>query len=177
MLPGSTTRRKSREGRKGGGIDGRSAEIQRLIGRAFRPIVDLGALGERTVYLDCDVLEADGGTRVTSINGAYLALQDAIEKMLAEGQISKSPLTGEIGAVSVGIVAGRLLVDLAAIEDQRADADLNVVMTAAGDFIEVQGTGENRPFSRSELDVALNLATTAIRQIMDTRRNAERPKP
>jgi ribonuclease PH len=165
MLPGSTDRRKPRDGRRTPGVDGRTAEIQRLIGRSFRPVVDLAALGENTLYLDCDVLEADGGTRVAAINGAYVALRAAARNLRARGTLTSDPVRSSVAAVSAGVVKGAVLVDLAHAEDQGADADMNVVMAGDGRFLEVQATAEGSAFSIDQLHEALRLATEAIARI------------
>lgn len=164
MLPASTDTRKPRESRTGR-LDGRSAEIQRLIGRALRASVDLGLLGDRTVTVDCDVIEADGGTRVTAINGACLALWDALDTLAERGELSASPFIGPVCAVSVGVVGGRVLTDLCYEEDRRADSDMNIVLDASGRFIEVQATAERAPIGREHLDLALEQAETAIASI------------
>jgi ribonuclease PH len=170
MLPGSTGTRKARD--RGGKIDGRSVEIQRLIGRSLRAVVDLEKLGERTLYIDCDVLEADGGTRTASINGAYLALIDALNanKMLL-GPLS-TILRGSVAAVSVGLLNDIELLDLDYREDKDAEVDLNLVMTGAGQFIEVQGTGEEATFSRSQLDRMLKLGKMGIDTITQRQQQA-----
>ncbi len=168
MLPGSTNTRKARD--RGGKVDGRSVEIQRLIGRAFRAVVNLETLGERTLWIDCDVLEADGGTRTASINGAYLALLDALAAVRKSKTVSLlaplPPLStivrGSVAAVSVGLLEGRPLLDLDYSEDKDADVDLNLVMTGAGDFIEVQAGGEEATFSRKQLDQLLDLGKRGI---------------
>ncbi len=161
MLPGSTSPRKRRD--RGGKVDGRTTEIQRLIGRSLRAVVDLEALGERMVTLDCDVLEADGGTRTASITGAFVALVDALK---ATGPRKGAlPLTGSIAAVSVGIVNGRAVLDLDYEEDAAAAVDMNVVMTGNGRFVEVQGTGEEATFSEKELADLLRSAKTGIKQL------------
>ena len=176
MLPGSTQTRKSRD--RGGKIDGRSVEIQRLIGRALRAVVNLETLGERTLWIDCDVLEADGGTRTASINGAYIALLDA----LSAEQKNKNPVLlpplplpsaivrGSVAAVSVGLLEGRQLLDLDYSEDKDADVDLNLIMTGAGDFIEVQAGGEEATFSREQLDQLLDLGKRGIDSITRAQR-------
>ena len=170
MLPGSTTPRKRRDSIK---QDGRSVEIQRLIGRSLRAAVDLDKLGEVTLAIDCDVLQADGGTRTTSITGAWVALYDALF-MLAKTQKKSGPdhyLLGQVAAISVGIVDGKVEVDLDYIKDSKADVDMNVVCRGA-DFIEVQGTGENGVFSRSQLDELLTAASTALVDIQQQQRTA-----
>ena len=161
MLPGSTSNRKARD--KAGKVDGRSVEIQRLIGRSLRAIVDLSKLGERTLWLDCDVLEADGGTRTAAINGAYVALMLALRKQpeLPIGAI----VTGSVAAISVGIVDGEERLDLEYVEDRDAEVDMNLVMTGAGRFIEVQGTGEEATFSREQLARLLDLGQAGIERI------------
>jgi len=172
MLPGSTGRRKPRDGRRGSGVDGRTVEIQRLVGRALRPVVDRKALGERTIYLDCDVIEADGGTRTTAINGAWLALADAIDGLKASGRVKGDPLINEVGAISVGILENSLLLDVCYEEDRNADADINVVMTASGELLEIQAGAEGRPFSKSQLDATLELAEKGIGEVLALRRSA-----
>ncbi len=164
MLPGSSPERVDREAAKGK-QSGRTMEIQRLIGRALRGVTDLVALGERQILLDCDVIEADGGTRTASICGAYVALHDACTRLVHHGRIPAIPLSAACGAVSVGIVGGVALLDLDYSEDSTADVDLNVVMTSEGRFTEVQGTAEGKAFSRSELDTLLNLAEEGISQL------------
>ncbi|MCZ2342287.1 MAG: ribonuclease PH [Bacteroidales bacterium] len=161
MLPGSTGRRKPRD--KAGKVDGRSVEIQRLIGRSLRAIVDLSQLGERTLWLDCDVIEADGGTRTASITGAFVALVDALQSLQNDltNPIS-SIITDSVAAISVGLVDGEERLDLEYVEDVAADVDFNVVMTGSGRFIEVQGTGEEATFTRQQLDSLVTLATAGI---------------
>jgi ribonuclease PH len=163
MLPGSTSPRKARD--KGGKIDGRSVEIQRLIGRSLRAVVDLGKLGERTLCIDCDVLEADGGTRTASINGAYVALVDALYAHKKDLGPPSAVVRGSVAAVSVGLRDNAALLDLDYSEDKDADVDLNLVMTGAGEFIEVQGTGEEATFSRAQLDRLLKLGELGIQAI------------
>jgi ribonuclease PH len=165
MLPYSTLQRKARDITKGK-IDGRSQEIQRLIGRAMRATIDLEKLGTRTIWVDCDVLQADGGTRTAAITGTYVALSLAIRKLVAEGKLAVSPMRHAVAAVSVGIVAGRALLDLCYTEDAAAEVDLNVVMTSAGDFIELQGTGEEATFSEAQLAEMLALGKTGIRELL-----------
>jgi ribonuclease PH len=164
MLPASTGDRKARDISKGR-LDGRSVEIQRLIGRSVRAVIDLSLLGERTVYLDCDVLQADGGTRCASITGAYVALALACQRLLSKEKIERSPLTGSIAAVSCGVVAGRALLDLDYGEDSSAEVDANVVMTGDGGLVEVQATAERTPLSRASLDELLALAAAGIEQL------------
>lgn len=170
MLPGSTTPRKPRE--RGGKIDGRTTEIQRLIGRSLRAIVDLEALGERSITVDCDVLEADGGTRTLSITGALVALVDALATVKELPDPKRSPLRDSVAAVSVGIVNGRAVLDLDYHEDSAAAVDMNVVMTGAGRFVEVQGTGEEATFSEQELAALLKLARGGIGRLVDAQREA-----
>jgi ribonuclease PH len=164
MLPASTGDRKQRDVSKGR-PDGRTVEIQRLIGRSLRGVVDFDALGERTIYLDCDVLQADGGTRCASITGAYVALALACEKLRGAGLLEGSPLTGSVAAVSCGIVGGTPLLDLDYSEDSTAEVDANVVMTGEGGLIEVQATAERTPLSRAHLDELLALAQTGIEEL------------
>jgi ribonuclease PH len=164
MLPASTGDRKARDITKGR-LDGRSVEIQRLIGRSLRVVIDLTALGERTVYLDCDVLQADGGTRCASITGAYVALALACEQLQRKEKIERSPLTGTIAAVSCGIVDGAALLDLDYGEDSNAEVDANVVMTGEGGLVEVQATAERTPLSRASLDELLALAAAGIDEL------------
>ena len=161
MLPGATDRRSDREAARGK-VSGRTQEIQRLIGRSLRAVTDLDALGERTLWVDCDVLQADGGTRCASITGAYVALAQAVARLQASGALEGSPLRDSIAAVSVGVVGGRVLLDLPYAEDARADVDMNVVATGSGRFVEVQGTGEEATFSREELDAMTELAMRGI---------------
>lgn len=159
MLPSSTGARKKR------GTDGRATEIQRLIGRSLRESVDLIRLGENVIYVDCDVLQADGGTRTASITGAYVAVRLGIRKWLQEGRIQEDPFLHQIAAVSAGIVDDRVLLDLCYQEDSRAQVDMNIVMNEQGDYIELQGTGEGRGFSRTELDTILEYGKTGIRTL------------
>ena len=161
MLPRSTHTRSQREAAKGK-QSGRTQEIQRLIGRSLRAVTDLKALGERTVTLDCDVLQADGGTRTAAITGGYIALADACDKLVARRTIAASPLHGQIAAISVGIVRGIPVLDLDYQEDSNAETDMNVVMNNGGGFVEVQGTAEGHAFRRHELDALLNLAASGI---------------
>jgi len=161
MLPASTGERKPRDITKGR-LDGRSVEIQRLIGRSLRGAVDLSALGERSIYVDCDVLQADGGTRCASITGGFVALRLACERLIEEGLLERSPLAGTVAAVSAGIVAGVPLLDLDYSEDSAAEVDANVVMTGDGGLVEVQATAERTPLSRAHLDDLLALAATGI---------------
>ncbi|HTC20953.1 MAG TPA: ribonuclease PH [bacterium] len=165
MLPGSTAERTPRDSVKGK-INGRTHEIQRLIGRSLRSVMDLKALGERQILLDCDVLQADGGTRTASINGAYVALVDALTGLKKKKLISQTPLREPIAAISVGIVDGKPVLDLCYEEDSNAEVDFNAVMTASGKFIELQGTAEKEPFSRKQLDALLKLAESGIQQVI-----------
>ncbi len=171
MLPRATNERNMREATRGK-QGGRTLEIQRLIGRSLRAVIDLEALGERTITLDCDVLQADGGTRTAAITGAYVALVDAIEVLLGKGKIKNNPLHGQVAAVSVGIYGTEPVLDLDYAEDSAAETDLNVVMNDGGGFIEVQGTAEGHAFHRSEFDAMLDLATDGIRQLMQAQNEA-----
>ncbi len=164
MLPASTGDRKPRDVTKGR-PDGRTTEIQRLIGRSLRAVVDMEALGERTVWLDCDVLQADGGTRCAGICGAWVALHLALAKLVARGDLAALPLIDSIAAVSVGMVDGEPLLDLAYVEDSRAESDMNVVVTGGGRLVEVQATAEGQTFSRAELDTLLDLAEGGARDL------------
>ena len=165
MLPRSTGSRMDREAAKGK-QSGRTQEIQRLIGRSLRAVIDLEKLGERTVMIDCDVIQADGGTRTASITGAYVALHDAVSKLLANGKISQSPLKQGIAAISVGLYKGVPVLDLDYIEDSDCDTDMNVVMTADGGFVEIQGTAEGEPFTRDAMSAMLDLAAHGISELM-----------
>jgi ribonuclease PH len=169
MLPRATEERTAREAARGK-QSGRTQEIQRLIGRSLRAITDQEALGERTVWLDCDVIEADGGTRTASITGAFVALALAMERLVAAGILKSSPLIDTVAATSVGIVDDRALLDLAYEEDSRAEVDMNVVMTGDGHFVEIQATAEGRPFSGSEMQDLLALAAAGIRRLSETQR-------
>jgi ribonuclease PH len=169
MLPRATEERTPREAARGKQT-GRTLEIQRLIGRSLRAIVDQEALGERTVYLDCDVIEADGGTRTASITGAFVALALAMERMMAGGILRRSPLIDSVAATSVGIVDDITLLDLCYEEDSRAEVDMNVVMTGSGDFVEIQATAEGRPFTGSEMQDLLSLAAAGIRRLGEEQR-------
>ncbi len=171
MLPRATHTRSDREAAKGK-QSGRTQEIQRLIGRSLRAVVDLKALGERTIALDCDVLQADGGTRTAAITGAWVAAHDAVSWLLGQGRIAVSPLRDAVAAVSVGVVEGTPLLDLEYVEDAACDTDMNVVMTGAGGFVEVQGTAEGAPFSRVEMDAMLALADRGIRELVAMQRRA-----
>jgi len=165
MLPRATHTRSGREAARGK-QSGRTQEIQRLIGRSLRAVTDLAALGERTVTLDCDVLQADGGTRTAAISGAYVALRIAMDRLCAQRKLKVNPVHGQIAAVSVGIFDGTPVLDLDYAEDSQAETDMNVVMNDAGHFVEVQGTAEGHAFSRVEFDAMLTLADTGIRQII-----------
>ncbi len=165
MLPRATHTRSSREAAKGK-QSGRTQEIQRLIGRSLRAVFDLKALGERTITLDCDVLQADGGTRTAAITGAFVAAQDAVHQLLAEGKLVDSPVLHPVAAVSVGIVGGQPVLDLDYLEDSGCDTDMNVVMTGAGHYVEVQGTAEGLPFSREEMNQLLLLAEKGIAELI-----------
>ncbi|MEQ8236783.1 MAG: ribonuclease PH [Syntrophomonadaceae bacterium] len=165
LLPSSTETRTQREAAKGK-ITGRTSEIQRLIGRSLRAVVDLQALGERTVWIDCDVLQADGGTRTAAISGSFVALCLALMKMQAEGIIDKLPVLDYVAAISVGIVDGEVVLDLEYSEDSRAEVDMNVVMTGQGNFVEVQGTAEGQPFSHAHLAKMLLLAEKGVQEII-----------
>jgi len=163
MLPSSTGERRRRN--RGGKIDGRTQEIQRLIGRSLRAVVDMKRLGPRTIWLDCDVLQADGGTRTASITGAYLALADAVRWMRAKKMITVSPIMDSVAAVSVGLVDGRALLDLCYLEDKDAQVDFNVVLTGGGRFVEVQGAAEAGTFSRAQMDKVLTLAGKGLKKL------------
>jgi ribonuclease PH len=171
MLPYSTLQRKQRDISKGK-IDGRSQEIQRLIGRSLRAALDLEKLGSRTIWVDCDVLQADGGTRTAAITGAFVALALAMNKLIAEGKLSGSPLQHPIAAVSTGIVNGQAMLDLCYTEDVGAAVDMNLVMNAAGEFIELQGNGEEATFSEAQLASLLALGKTGIRQLLNLQQAA-----
>jgi ribonuclease PH len=171
MLPRSTHTRSDREAAKGK-QSGRTQEIQRLIGRSMRAVFDLKALGERTIQLDCDVIQADGGTRTAAITGAYVAACDAVNGLLAQGKLTTSPIKDAIAAISVGMVQGHALLDLEYVEDVDCDTDMNVVMTGAGHFVEVQGTAEGVPFSRANMDALLGLADKGIRSLIALQKEA-----
>ena len=171
MLPYSTLQRKVRDITKGK-IDGRSQEIQRLIGRAMRAAIDLEKLGTRTIWVDCDVLQADGGTRTAAITGAYVALSLAVRKLMREGKLAESPMLDAVAAVSVGVVQGRTLLDLCYTEDAGAEVDLNLVMNAAGRFIELQGTGEEATFSETQLAAMLALGQAGIGNLIKAQEHA-----
>jgi ribonuclease PH len=171
MLPGSSTTRIQRESVRGR-VGGRTHEIQRLIGRSLRAVANLELVGPRTIWLDCDVIEADGGTRTASITGAYVALALALRRLRAAGRIEAEPLTGSVAAVSVGLVGGRALLDLCYDEDSRADVDMNFVMTGKGQFIEVQGTAEAKPFTKAQLVRLSDMAWTGIQELTKLQREA-----
>jgi ribonuclease PH len=171
MLPRATNTRGSREAAKGK-QSGRTQEIQRLIGRSLRAVFDLSKLGERTITLDCDVLQADGGTRTAAITGAWVAAYDAVATLLKSGAIAQTPITGAVAAVSVGIVQGTPLLDLEYVEDSACDTDMNIVMTGTGRYVELQGTAEGAVFSRAELDRLLQLSEAGITQLLALQQNA-----
>ena len=175
MLPRSTGTRTQREAASGK-QSGRTHEIQRLIGRALRAVVDLQKLGERTIQIDCDVIQADGGTRTASITGAFVALHDAVSKLPKEKTIASSPLTDFVAAVSVGICQGRPVLDLDYQEDSACDTDMNVVMTGSGGLVEVQGTAEGKPFTREQMDAMLDLAQYGIKQLIAKQKAALKVK-
>ena len=169
MLPRATNTRTQRETQR---PSGRTQEIQRLIGRSLRAVVDTKKLGERQIYLDCDVIQADGGTRCASITGAYVALALACRKLIKQGVISTNPIISEVAAVSVGILQGTSVLDLAYAEDSTADVDMNIVCTGAGKFIELQGTAEKEPFSRDQMDEMLALGEIGVNRLFEIQRNA-----
>lgn len=171
MLPRSTGSRMDREAAKGK-QSGRTQEIQRLIGRSLRAIIDLQKLGERSVHIDCDVIQADGGTRTASITGAYVALHDAISTLLKSGKITENPLKQAVAAISVGVYKGIPVLDLDYIEDSDCDTDMNVVMTADGGFVEIQGTAEGEPFARETMNAMLDLATSGIDDLLAKQKDA-----
>jgi ribonuclease PH len=171
MLPRSTHTRTSRDSLKGRG-DGRSFEIQRLIGRSLRSVTDLKSFGERTIWIDCDVIQADGGTRTASITGAYVALVDAFRRMVRNGTIEKVPVKDSVAAVSVGKVKGKALLDLNYEEDSRAEVDMNIVMTGSGEFVEVQGTAEEAVFTKREMDELTSIAQKGIKELTRIQKKA-----
>ena len=175
MLPRATHTRSGREAARGK-LGGRTMEIQRLIGRALRAVVDFELLGERTIIIDCDVLQADGGTRTASITGAWIALADAIETLISEGLLEKSPLKDSVAAISSGIIDGRPMLDLDYVEDSGASVDMNFVMTGDGRFVEVQGTAEEEPFNDAELDALRSLARTGCNELAQLQQNAISPQ-
>ena len=170
MLPRSTVTRKSRDAR--GKVDGRTVEIQRLIGRSLRSVVDLEKLGEISVYIDCDVIQADGGTRTASITGSYVALAEAFKKLYDSGRISCIPLNSFLAAVSVGVSGGELLLDLDYPEDSNCHVDMNIVMTEKGELVEIQGTGEEKPFTRKELNSMLDMGEKGILELIEIQKAA-----
>jgi len=170
MLPMSTQTRSAREAARGR-LGGRTHEIQRLIGRSLRTVTDLKAFGERTIYIDCDVIQADGGTRTASITGAFVALVDLFKKMKQDGLVKVMPVSDFVSAISVGLIDGQALLDLEYEEDSRADVDMNFVMTGAGLFIEVQGTAEHAPFSKEQMNAMTDLAARGIQKIIDRQKD------
>ena len=175
MLPRSTTQRTPRETGRGG-PSGRTHEIQRLIGRSLRAVIDTSLLGERTITLDCDVIQADGGTRTASITGAYVALVMAVRRLMRDGKIKRSPILNEVAAISIGILGETPLLDLNYIEDSQAEVDMNVVCTGDGRFIEIQGTAEREPFSREQMAQLLELAGKGINELVNLQRQTLAPK-
>ena len=171
MLPRSTNTRMDREAARGK-QSGRTQEIQRLIGRSLRAVFDLAALGERTIQLDCDVIQADGGTRTAAITGAFVAAHDAVSWLIAQGRIEASPLEDHVAAVSVGLLGNATLLDLEYLEDSTCDTDMNVVMTGRGGFVEIQGTAEGEPFSRASMDRLMTLAARGIGELVAAQRRA-----
>ncbi len=165
MLPGSSQVRIGREASRGA-VGGRTHEIQRLIGRSLRAIADLKSIGEKTVWVDCDVIQADGGTRTASITGAYVALREAVDRWLTKGILAVDPVKDSVAAVSVGIIDGKVLLDLSYEEDSRADVDMNFVMTGAGKFVEVQGTAESKPFTSNQMERMTKIAHEGIRELI-----------
>lgn len=171
MLPRSSQKRIQRES-SAGKVGGRTHEIQRLIGRSLRAVTDLSALGERTIYIDCDVLQADGGTRTASITGAYIAVYETLEALVKKGVIKSMPLVDSVAAVSVGIVGGHALLDLNYDEDSTAEVDMNIIMTGSGKFVEVQGTAESEPFSKDSLSELISLASKGITELASIQKNS-----
>jgi len=171
MLPRSTHTRSDREAARGK-QSGRTQEIQRLIGRSMRAVFDLQTLGERTIHLDCDVLQADGGTRTASITGAFVAAQDAVTKLIASGKIAQSPIRQNVAAISVGMLGGQALLDLEYVEDSACDTDMNVVMTGEGKFIEIQGTAEGEAFSKEQMNIMLGYAEKGIFELIKLQQEA-----
>ncbi|MGI6586478.1 MAG: ribonuclease PH [Gracilibacteraceae bacterium] len=171
MIPRSTEARKPRESTRGK-VDGRTMEIQRLIGRALRSIVDLEKLGEMTIYIDCDVIQADGGTRTASITGSYVAIVDALYKLVQQEKIEAMPLNGYIAAISVGIKDGEAILDLNYAEDSTCQVDMNIVMTDKREFIEIQGTGEESPFSKAQLQEMMGLAEKGIKELIEIQKQS-----
>jgi len=175
MLPRSSAQRIVREAARGK-VGGRTHEIQRLIGRSLRAVVELKSLGERTIWIDCDVIQADGGTRTASITGGFIALMQSLEKLSKDKVIDEVPVTDFVAATSVGVCDGALLLDLNYAEDSEADVDMNVVMTGKGKFIEVQGTAENEPFSKNEMEALLELARKGIKELIQTQKRILKKK-
>jgi ribonuclease PH len=175
MLPRSTTQRTPRETGRGG-PSGRTHEIQRLIGRSLRAVIDTSLLGERTITLDCDVIQADGGTRTASITGAYVALVIAVRKLMRDGKLKRSPILNEVAAISIGILGETPLLDLNYVEDSKAEVDMNVVCTGDGRFIEIQGTAEREPFSREQMAQLMELAGKGINELIALQRQTLAPK-
>jgi ribonuclease PH len=171
MLPGSSQARIGRESSRGK-VGGRTHEIQRLIGRSLRAITDLASLGERTVWIDCDVIQADGGTRTASITGAYVSLCEAIRSWQKRGIIAQEPIKDSVAAVSIGIVDGKILLDLCYEEDSKADVDMNFVMTGSGKFVEIQGTAESAPFSKKQMDKMSEIAQQGIKELLKAQKQA-----
>ena len=171
MLPGSSQERIGRESARGR-VGGRTHEIQRLIGRSLRAIADLKSLGERTIWVDCDVIQADGGTRTASITGAYVALVEAVKNWLNRGIITADPIKDSVAAVSIGIIDGKIHLDLCYEEDSRADVDMNFVMTGSGKFIEVQGTAENSPFTKKQMERMAEIAQQGIKELLKAQKKA-----
>ncbi len=174
MLPRATQTRNQREAAKGK-LGGRTMEIQRLIGRALRSVVDLQALGERTITVDCDVIQADGGTRTTSITGSFVALAIAMDKIALQHKLARFPITDYLASVSVGVVGDRAVLDLNYEEDSKAKVDMNIVMTGKGEFVELQGTGEERPFNRKELDEMLELGELGVLRMIELQKEVLGP--
>ena len=171
MLPGSSQQRIGRESSRGK-VGGRTHEIQRLIGRSLRAVADLKILGERTIWIDCDVIQADGGTRTASITGAYVAVAEAVKSWLDKGKLLQTPISDAVAAVSIGIVEGRILLDLCYLEDSIADVDMNFVMTGSGKFIEVQGTAESAPFTRKQMERMAEIAQDGIKELLKAQKQA-----
>ena len=171
MLPRSTNTRVSRDGRRGS-VSGRTQEIQRLIGRSLRAVFDLDSLGERSILIDCDVIEADGGTRTASITGSYVALRDAVSWLSQQGLIDRDPVRDAVAAISVGIIGGVPMLDLCYDEDSSADVDMNLVMTGDGDLVEIQGTAEHHPFSTDQLAAMLDLGKQGVNRLIDLQEQA-----
>ncbi len=171
MLPGSSQQRIGRESSRGK-VGGRTHEIQRLIGRSLRAVADLKILGERTIWIDCDVIQADGGTRTASITGAYVAVAEAVKSWLDKGKLLQTPIRDAVAAVSIGIVEGQILLDLCYVEDSIADVDMNFVMTGSGKFIEVQGTAESAPFTRKQMERMAEIAQDGIKELLKAQKQA-----